>query len=111
MSDDRKTDDPSVGSGATDADSAPSAGSLHDPDLRIEVERSDGTREYVNLSDALAVYERRKEVALEEIAHCDKRIADLHKKFRQALKGRVLRSGTSVGKTNPGEEPESSGGK
>ena len=59
-----------------------------------------GTREYVALVDAIDVYERRRTEALAEIEHCEKRIAELRKKWNRALKGRVLRSGTSVASTN-----------
>ena len=65
-----------------------------DPALRVEVLRSDGTREYVSLVDAIDVYERRHAAALDEIEHCEKRIAELRQKWNRALKGRVLPSGT-----------------
>ena len=71
-----------------------------DPEMRVEVMRSDGTREYVSLADAIDVYERRRGKALEEIEHCEKRIAELRKKWNRALKGRILRSGVSVASTH-----------
>lgn len=71
-----------------------------DPDLTVEVIRSDGRREQVSIADAITIYERRLKEAEEEAAHCQQRIDELRKKWNKSLKGRVLRSGTSVAGTS-----------
>jgi hypothetical protein len=61
-------------------------------DFRVEIVRSDGSREAVPIADAIAVYERRRDEAREQMEHCEQRIEELKKRWERGLKGRVLRS-------------------
>lgn len=80
-------------------DDDPSTASVLDPKLCVEVIRSDGDREYVSIPDAIEIYERRRDEAMEEVDHCEKRIEELRAKWNRSVKGRILRSGTSIAST------------
>ena len=64
------------------------------PSLTVKIRRSDGKTEEVTLADAIAIYERRRDEAKDEIErlHCDNRIDQLRVKWKKALSGQVKKS-------------------
>lgn len=56
--------------------------------LKVKVRRHDGTTEWVSVADAILVYERRLAAAKteDERTHCEKRIAELKRRWKKALK-------------------------
>ena len=62
--------------------------------LTVKIRRSDGKTEEVTLADAIAIYERRRNEATDDLErlHCDNRIDQLRVKWKKALSGQVKKS-------------------
>lgn len=62
--------------------------------LTVKIKRSDGKTEEVSLADAIAIYERRKSEATDDLErmHCDNRIDQLRLKWKKAMGGKVSRT-------------------
>ena len=62
--------------------------------LKVKIRRSDGKTEEVTVADAILIYERRRDAAVDENEklHCESRIEQLRTKYKKTLGGKVARA-------------------